>query len=184
MKIFLIFYVFFMILSSVHCYSYFEWLWCATILQIYILTASVKIWQITSFKFWLTNSKNTIAKTIYMKNLLWLLSIIISVVNNFLVVIKFSLLFTILLDHYLMCDYMKIKYKCSHIWYLVRTWCVIYLKTQQQCFFNVVAQYDFLTHLIWIMLTDFLIKKCWFHDCDKKHFFYSVKVYQILKRDW
>src|SRR5436190_15212460 len=42
-----------------------------------------------------------------------------------------------------MCDYTEVEYKCGHVRYLVRAWCVIYQQTQQRCPPNVVAQYDF-----------------------------------------
>jgi hypothetical protein len=43
-----------------------------------------------------------------------------------------------------MCDYTEVEYKCGHVRYLVRAWCVVYQQTQQRCPPNVVAKYDFL----------------------------------------
>ncbi|KAA8910286.1 hypothetical protein FN846DRAFT_905141 [Sphaerosporella brunnea] len=40
-----------------------------------------------------------------------------------------------------MCDYIKVKYKCGHIRYIVRAWCTQFVRTQgtQRCGVNTVG---------------------------------------------
>lgn len=38
-----------------------------------------------------------------------------------------------------MCDFTKVEYKCSHLRYIVRAWCVAYQRSHVRCPLNVVA---------------------------------------------
>ncbi|KAL2350130.1 hypothetical protein BJ546DRAFT_860929 [Cryomyces antarcticus] len=38
-----------------------------------------------------------------------------------------------------MCDYTQVEYRCGHLRYIVRAWCVKYPETHKRCPANVVA---------------------------------------------
>ncbi|KAH6638509.1 hypothetical protein C7974DRAFT_391710 [Boeremia exigua] len=40
-----------------------------------------------------------------------------------------------------MCDFTQLEYRCSHLRYIVRAWCVTYQETHARCPLNVVAMY-------------------------------------------
>lgn len=42
-----------------------------------------------------------------------------------------------------MCDYTQVNYKCGHVRYLVKAWCIRYQQTHERCAPNVVAVYVF-----------------------------------------
>ncbi|KAH8722765.1 hypothetical protein GQ44DRAFT_622112 [Phaeosphaeriaceae sp. PMI808] len=40
-----------------------------------------------------------------------------------------------------MCDHTLVQYKCTHVRFIVKTWCTKYQETHKRCRANVVAMY-------------------------------------------